>query len=74
MPEWRYLRSGKVRHNVYPGPIENQAGIGVSACRAHELPIEEWYGTGSQTEYERAATMPTCKRCADQTRENLPDA
>lgn len=24
---------------------------------------EDWYGTGSQLEHERAATLPLCKRC-----------
>lgn len=32
-------------------------------CPAESQLFVGWLGTGSQAEYERAAALPTCKRC-----------
>lgn len=60
--EWRYLseRSQAV-HGFYRAP---QGG---SPARCGVQPVwfgaGGWRGTGSQDEYERAATLPRCHRC-----------
>lgn len=53
---WRYLVTGKVAHALRP-PIAGAAACGVDGWST------EWLGTGSQDEYERAATLPRCLRC-----------
>lgn len=51
-----YLRRGKVSHAV------NRAdGHVMSVCGLYAWPA--WLGTGNQDEYEKAATLPECKRC-----------
>jgi hypothetical protein len=52
-----YNPKGKVTHIVY--------GFGVSYCGRDE---GEWWGRGSQEEYEVAHTLPLCKACANKTR------
>lgn len=55
--EWNYMPDGKVLHalghNAHGHASEAKCGVWSPA----------WYGTGSQDEYERAATSPPCKRC-----------
>lgn len=52
-----YVPTGKVAHLRTPW-----ASHGQPLCPAD--PAWAWRGTGSQEEYEHAATLPLCKRCA----------
>lgn len=56
---WRYARTGNVRHKVVKplGVAEMHDGVAVCGLYA------DWYGTGSQAEYERLAGRPKCLRC-----------
>ncbi|HET8684142.1 MAG TPA: hypothetical protein VFM54_20050 [Micromonosporaceae bacterium] len=61
---WRYLHRGKVRHAL---GIEGYAITGHAqraACGLRPDWCEDWMGTGSQREYDRAAGLPECTRCA----------
>lgn len=56
--EWRYLPGGNVTHAL------TYAAARVAVCGTGPVwHAPDWYGTGSQTEYERAAGLPRCKRC-----------
>lgn len=59
--EWRYLRRGKHLHLVLSG-TSTHCGAACGAMPSW-APGEGWLGTGNQEEYERAATLPKCKRC-----------
>ncbi len=55
--EWLYLKNGKVAHAHSTFTVSRfiaECGAGAWAT---------WYGTGSQDEYEQAASLPQCKRC-----------
>ena len=58
MTEWRYVLRGQVKHALdYPAARIAACGVG---------PVwyaPDWYGTGTQAEYERVAALPPCKRC-----------
>lgn len=55
--EWLYIWGGKVvhAHSTFTG-TRFIAECGAGAWRT-------WYGTGSQDEYDKAASLPKCKRC-----------
>lgn len=55
--ERRYSRGGSVAHAV-----NVQRYYPVSSAPCGFMP-EEWLGTGTQDEYERASTLPLCKTC-----------
>lgn len=55
--EWRYLPHGQVRHAVIPDMC-------VAACGVAGWTALDWYGTGNMHEYEMAAALPDCQRCA----------
>ncbi len=64
-PELKYEPDGGVTHLILPSdagrPLqESYCGL------IYE--VDRWRGTGSPTEYLRAASMPTCPRCARNTR------
>jgi hypothetical protein len=52
-----YMRLGRVAH------LRNTFAPGV-LCDATPPSHEEWLGTGSQAEYEKAAGLPLCRKCA----------
>lgn len=55
--EWLYLKNGKVAHAHSTFTVSRfiaECGAGAWAT---------WYGTGSQDEYEQAASLPQCRRC-----------
>ncbi len=55
---WRYLEHGDVLHAL------NSASGRVALCgRMPTWFRGDWYGTGSQREYERAASLPYCRQC-----------
>lgn len=60
--EWRYLERGTTTHAV--GPAGNPprtfalCGVGPAWSAAYG-----WFGTGTQTEYDRVEALPKCKRC-----------
>lgn len=56
-PTWRYLPSGTVKHALASPEMR------VSECGMGLWPREDWYGTGSQDEYENLAARPACKKC-----------
>lgn len=58
--EWRYLHGGEATHALsYSAAAIGRCGIGPDPLGAHP----DWYGTGNQAEYERAAQLPRCRRC-----------
>ncbi len=55
--EWLYLKNGKVAH-----AISTFNGRSFSAeCGMYTFGF--WRGTGSQAEYDKAASLPKCKSC-----------
>lgn len=55
--DWKYLPKGQVKHalsTVLSDTITAECGV---------YTFGWWYGTGSQTEYERVAALPPCQRC-----------
>lgn len=56
MTEWLYLPKGGPVHQV-----EDRAARAL--CGVEVWRSEDWYGTGSQAEYESAAARPKCRRC-----------
>jgi hypothetical protein len=60
--EWRYLRCGSVVHALSLLTTTNNLAH-VALCGVAPTWLDDWYGTGSQAEYERAATLRRCKRC-----------
>lgn len=59
--EWRYLHGRPVKH-LLSGPFDCVAVCGVGPVFA-----PDWYGTGSQAEYETAERLRKCKRCTAKT-------
>jgi hypothetical protein len=57
--EWRYLPNGRMTH-VVETP---NADVAALCGRRAALP-ENWFGTGSQDEYEQAESLPKCRLCA----------
>jgi hypothetical protein len=55
-----YLPRGTVAHYLadYLGQRSGRSLCGISVWLS-----ENWLGTGSQREYEHAASLPLCKRC-----------
>lgn len=60
--EWRYLPRGLVAHAL------DTASEAAAICGASAGHGDYWLGTGTQDEYERAATLPECRRCAARLR------
>lgn len=58
--EERRYRHGTVAHIVRPNVLDHAVLVSLCGIAARE---HWWYGTGSQGEYERAASLPLCKRC-----------
>lgn len=56
--ERRYLPKGTVAHLLNGNPLRDMAECGRSPWDS-----DEWRGTGTQEEYENAASWPICKRC-----------
>lgn len=62
--ERRYSPNGRTAHLI------DEADVGKPMQQTLCGRIESdawWYGTGSQDEYDRAASLPTCKRCEAQS-------
>lgn len=56
--EWRYIEFGHVKHALRRSSDRAAlCGTGPHWC------APDWYGTGSQAEYERVAELPECRRC-----------
>lgn len=63
---WRYLAPAGRR--VHALRIDQWTGTGhlaTAQCGIGVWRSELWHGTGSQIEYERAATLPKCQRCLE---------
>lgn len=57
---WRYLPKGKVKHAL---PLYSNSVTGHSHTSLCGLCPEDWLGTGSQDEYEKAEVLPECGLC-----------
>ena len=57
--ERRYLRRGKVAHLIRSG----MDGISVCNIWAGYTATSDFWGSGSQEEYEKADSLPLCKSC-----------
>lgn len=55
--ERRYVRGGAVRHLL----VDSEAAVAV--CGMGPWVHDQWYGTGSQVEYETVASLPDCRLC-----------
>lgn len=53
-----YTPSGKVSHLILSELVESQP-----LCLRYSPSLTEWRGTGSQQEYETAASRPMCRDC-----------
>lgn len=58
-----YALHGKMAHLLAPGESPN-LGYAFTLCRRQPRLFTSWLGTGSQGEYDRAAELPLCSRCA----------
>lgn len=56
--DWRYLPRGRVTHAL----LTPSAGV-VARCGRAAWSADQWHGTGSQVEYERAGALPRCADC-----------
>jgi hypothetical protein len=54
---WRYTYMGERTHFLVAS-YDRVARCGVSVINS-----SEWFGTGSQEEYDKAASLPKCKKC-----------
>lgn len=61
-----YMASAKTAHLVFPDTTVSVAPRAL--CRIRPYLDREWFGTGSQREYERAAELPLCGRCEQKAR------
>jgi hypothetical protein len=71
--EWAdfvYLRSGRVTH-VLPFALVaysySRIDSGEALCGRTPGLWGEWFGTGGQREADKAASMPLCLRCEEQS-------
>jgi hypothetical protein len=68
--EWRYVQGGQCVHALTRAG-SSTVGIARARCGVSPTlwtmikgaPSLSWYGTGSQAEYDRAASLPLCRRC-----------
>lgn len=58
-----YMPTGKMAHLLPPGDSPT-FGYAFSLCRMQPRLFTSWLGTGSQSEYEKAASLPLCGRCS----------
>lgn len=58
-----YMPSAKTAHLVFADTSLD--GAPRALCRIRPYLGRSWHGTGSQGEYERAAALPLCTRCAE---------
>ncbi|MFD8117043.1 hypothetical protein [Streptomyces microflavus] len=61
MSERVYMVDGSVAHELQWGCSPNNSAA-PALCGRQPWP-GDWYGTGSQTEYDRAAELPLCGGC-----------
>lgn len=60
--QWRYVPTGEELHALRTA--DNLCGhSSVAECGRAQWTCWAWHGTGSQNEYERAASLPKCPRC-----------
>lgn len=59
---WRYLRCGKVKHALIT-TLNAEGHLFFAVCGVSPPLFGNWYGTGSQTEYEQVEKLPECKNC-----------
>lgn len=65
--EWRYTFNGRVRHAL------RKSADHIAICGAAPSLFYDWYGTGSQEEYERVESLPDCARCTRLLRSSVPN-
>lgn len=65
--EWRYLpqrnRRREVRHAILDFYGHGVTSGTPAICGVVPAFLGDWYGTGTQAEYERASTLPVCGHC-----------
>lgn len=69
--EWRYTPAGRVKHAVRQAGGSASGVAAVARC-GYGPPggSADWYGTGSQSEYERVEALPRCSTCVRLIRES----
>lgn len=58
-----YALHGKMAHLLSPNESPS-TGYAFSLCHRQPRLFGVWLGTGSRGEYDRAAELPLCSRCA----------
>ena len=66
-----YSRHGKMAHLLRPGAGPS-FGYPAALCRRQPRLFRSWLGTGSQDEYDQAASLPTCGKCEQARRRAMP--
>lgn len=65
--ERRYIsRLAGVAHLLSPFELSKDDNTPTALCGRWQWTASDWFGSGSQAEYERAAELPLCKSCARQ--------
>lgn len=68
-PQRVYLPGSSVAHLIGGLTSLNQFPYALAYCRvAPTWGVSEWFGTGSQTEYDEAERRRLCSRCARRAR------
>lgn len=73
--ERRYLLHGVVAHVIDMDRVRGYLSEGLALCGMGPQWFEPhgWRGTGTQDEYERAASLPLCRRCIGRLQARLAD-
>jgi hypothetical protein len=58
-----YAPRGRIAHLLRPGG-QPAAGRPLALCLLYPRLHTSWLGTGSQEEYDKAASLPLCGKCA----------
>lgn len=62
--ERRYLANGAVAHVIDVDRVAPSEGLALCGVGPQWFVPHGWRGTGTQDEYERAAELLLCRRCA----------
>lgn len=57
-----YRPTGRTTHHLLPPGDTASSGV-ETLCGIRNSLGRTWLGTGGQEEYEKAASLPVCKRC-----------
>lgn len=72
---WRYLPKGKVKHALSErdGSFPRASSLCGTSPQWFVPRGEQWWGTGTQAEYDMVETLPECRRCTKLLTPTAPD-